>query len=101
MKIILTITTFLISNFSIKYISEIKKLELIIYQLYQSEFNDYLIFKDEELSYDKKSLKQYMEKNGYKIKFFDEVDLHFYLSFKNVFKYEKEFKFELVKNNDF
>ncbi len=102
MKIILIISILLIYIFSCNYINEIKSVESIVYELYQRGFNDYLIFIDEEtLSYDKESLQQHIERKGYKMKFFEGEELHFCISFKKIFVYQKEFKFELVKNDGF
>ena len=102
MKIILIISSLFIYGFGYSYICEIKKLELTIYDLYQNEFSRYLIITNEDiLSYDKEELKHDIEDKGYKVEFFDEEELHFYISFKKIFVYQKEFRFELVKNDEY
>lgn len=103
MKTILIISSLLIYSFSFNYINEIKKLEMVVYNLYKTGFSDYLIYTNEGiLSYNKENFKQYIEGKNYKINIFDKEDgLYFSLSFKNIFTYKKEFSFKLVKTNEF
>lgn len=98
MKCCLIIFSFLLGTVSLFYVFEIRKLEMIVFNLYVSGFQEYMYMdKDFMVNYDKEKLKKFFEKEGYCFQY-EEGLLSFTVSFKRVFFYEKDYRFYLERN---
>ena len=100
MKKAIFVFTVFVMLFGIKIIEKKRSMELMVYEMYLDNFEEYLTF-DENLDiiYDKSLIKKFFEDKGYNIKFKDE-NLNFVLSFEMIVCYEKEYSFYLEKNNE-
>ena len=100
MKFIAITFVILCSFYMNAYINKIKEIEFYIYELYKSDFKEYLIFDDEgSLKYNMGKLKTYFESKGLCFNSYNE-DLSFVISFDFLLKYHREYDFYLVKNNE-
>ena len=100
MKIIVITLLVLCVLYMNVYINKINEIERNIYELYENDFREYLIFDDEgNLKYDIGKLKIYFENKGF---VFDSNnnDLSFVISFHMLVKYQRQYDFYLVRNDE-
>lgn len=101
MRLIIAFLIFFLGLNTIIYINKVNELEFIVFDLYSNDFIDYLSFDDEiKMNYNVEKLGMYFEERGFKFKSIGS-ELSFSVSFRQLFKYEKEYVFYLEKNNDF
>ena len=100
MKIIAAILVLFINVNFFSYIKKVNEAELLILQLYQSDFKTYMYVDDNyNIRYNLVEMEKYFKDNGYKFKKI-EGDLSFIVSFDGVFSWEKRYDFYLEKNNE-
>lgn len=100
MKIILLMISILMNRIVHQYVVKTNDLDSFIFELYTSNFEEYLtIDENYEIKCDKVKLKEEFQKKGYLIRY-QEGFLNFTIYFKNIFSFEKEYRFFLEKNNE-
>lgn len=82
------------------YTSSIRKIDNIVYSLYEQNFEEFVVINNNlEIEYDKNKIKEKFSKDGYKVKFFSGI-LSFEVSHKGIFNYKKKYSFSLGENNE-
>lgn len=101
MKLVVLVFTIMLSSFGIKFIEKKREMELVIFDMYSNNFEDYLVFNEKiEVSLDKQLMGDYLKGKGYNVEF-KEGDFEFIVSFRMIIKFEQKYSFCLEKNNEF
>lgn len=98
MKVV-TIIAILFSCFYIYiFIDRTNEVEMLVYTLYVEGFEDlYFIDENYNLLIDKQKVKNYFKNKGYKVTFIEDGNAHFYIQYKSVLSYKKEYYFYVEK----
>ena len=101
MKFIIFVFTISVGVFGIKVIEKKRNMELVVFDMYLNNFEEYLLFDEKnELDFDKELMKNYFKEKGYHIKF-KEGKLEFIVSFKMIINCEQKYSFYLEKSDEF
>lgn len=85
----------------VKYENKVIDLEVIIFELYERNFEEYLCVNNYgEVTLDNEKIKSFIEEKGYKVTF-ENDGLKFTVSFEFLFDFEKTYEFLLEKNYEF
>lgn len=101
MKLIMLMITCFFSLFMNGYIEEISKIENVIFEMYYSNFEDFLEMDDRaHLRVNENKVISYLESKGYKSNVYTNYDgIHIKIEIKYIYKHSKEYIFYMVKNN--
>ena len=103
MKIVMILVTGLFVLFMVGYIEQINEMENIIYEMYSSNFYDYLnVDVGLELNVDETKVIEYLKKQGYEANVHENNDgIHLLIKKNYILKITREYVFYKVKNNEY
>ena len=101
MRCFLLVFSFIFLFVFMEYQNKITNLEVIVFKLYERNFEDYLCVDNYgNLTFNNEKIKSFIEEKGYKVTF-DSDTLKFTVSFKFLFGFKKTYEFLLEKNYEF
>lgn len=101
MKLIIVLFAIVCCIYNSIYIKKVNEIDSLVYELYENNFNEYLIVdKEGNLEYDTRKLKVYFESKGFEFECIKNK-LSFNIYFEIFDSYKREYNFLLEINNEF